>query len=132
MKLNLQDPPDSGPQSGRPRLWLVPRGPSPIFHRLEDPPIPWRRRAIWGLLALLITTVAVIGILLFAALVKRMYEMADDVGRAKPAEAVRQDLPEGAIPLSISDQPTAADDRPEAGSKSGSKAEPAPGESAGP
>jgi hypothetical protein len=77
-----------------------------------------RRRAIWGLLALLITTVVVIGILLFAALVKQLYDMADDAGGAEPAAAARQEVPEGAIPLSLSDQPPAADDgRPEAGSE---------------
>jgi hypothetical protein len=128
MRLNLQDPPDSGPLPGRPRLWLVPRGPSPIFHRVEDPPFPWRRRAIWGFLALVITTVAVIGILLFAALVKHLYDTADEAGRADPSATARQEAPEGAIPLSLSDHPPASDDRPEAGSEP----EPAAGESANP
>lgn len=132
MRLNLNDPPGSERRSGRPRLWLVPRGPTPIFHPLEDPPVPWRRRAIWGFLALLITTAAVVGILLFAALVKRMYDMAGDAGRAEPPAAAGQDLPEGAIPLSLSEQPKAAGDRPEAGPKGESEAEPASGVSADP
>ena len=105
MRLNLQEPPGSGGGSERPRLWLVPRGPSPVFHRLEDPHVPWQRRLLWTVLALLITTLAVVVIVLFAALVKQLYDMADEAGRVEASEAARQEAPEGTIPLSLSDRP---------------------------
>lgn len=101
--LNLNEPPPPPPPGkARPRLYLVPRMPRVVFSIPTDPEIPWYRKLIWGTLAMIITVAAATGIILFAALVKHMY---DTVGARSARPPAGQTAPEGTIPLSLSERP---------------------------
>jgi hypothetical protein len=95
----------------------VPKGPYVVFHRIEDPDVPWRKRLLYGFFAMLITLLAVTGIVAFAALVKDVYDRMDEADKARAEHAARQREAEsraedGVIPLTLSDRPP-QDESPE-------------------
>lgn len=118
--LNLIDPPPDPPEDGKQRLRLVPRWPDVRFRRPEDPEIPWRVRLAGILIAVIISAIAVAGIVTLATMLKDVYDRMDANDRARAERAAEaaarkaeeerraeelRSAPAGKIPVSISDKP---------------------------
>jgi len=118
--LNLNDPPPDKPEDPKKRLRLVPRWPDVRFRRPEDPEIPWHIRLMGILIAVVISAVALAGIVTLATLLKNVYDKVDanDRARAERAAEARaraaeeearaeemKNSPAGKIPVSISTKP---------------------------